>query len=286
MGTLAKGSASFTGHVITLCNHNSQPLSHVEMHTKPSQESAAAAAARDAELRGLQLSSLSDLWNHVHQHDAQDLDWQAPEGWCWGFPGTDNQAQEVTGLERRIDKIFATESVRLNCTAIFIKKVDTQADHRTVLCEFAPPMPNAGPRRYRMPLHFFDDVNTVEAVSEQLASLPLEVESWEHPHTLLHRSPTMHKPALTIDGGPTAMHFLHLSPVESVYSGGHGLLHGMGYHPKIDRIAYLMLVAISEFEARQYKQEVFMGKLHHCMSQSSKQATPIRGCNVDKRFIG
>ena len=57
---------------------------------------------------------------------------------------------------------------------------------------------------YRMPLH------VLEAVSEQLASLPLDVESWDHAHKLLCRNAPMCEPALTIDDGPKAMHRLHL----------------------------------------------------------------------------
>ena len=83
-----------------------------------------------------------------------------------------------------------------------------------------------------MPLHFLHDVNTVEIVSEQLASLPLEVESPEHAHNLLRRNAAMHKLAFTVDGGPKAMYCLHLSSVESVCSDGHKLLNDMGYHPK------------------------------------------------------
>ena len=78
---LAKRSASFTGDVITLCHHNSLLLHHVEAHTPPSQELSNALAARDADLRLLQLTSLSDVYNHVHQRDAQDVEWQAPEEW-------------------------------------------------------------------------------------------------------------------------------------------------------------------------------------------------------------
>ena len=35
-----------------------------------------------------------------------------------------------------------------------------------------------------------------------------------------------------------------------------------------------MQLAISEFEARRHKREVVIGKLQHCMWQSSEEATP------------
>ena len=105
-----------------------------------------------------------------------------------------------------------------------------------------------------MPLHFLDDVNAVEAISEQLASLSSEVESWDRAHKLLHGTAATHKPAFTIDGCPEAVHCLHLSLVEPVCSGGHRLLHDKGYHPKTERMACSMLLTFAEFEARQYKQ--------------------------------
>ena len=71
-----------------------------------------------------------------------------------------------------------------------------------VLCKFALPVLKAGPKRYKMPLHFVHDVNAVEVVSKQLASLPLEIDAWDHAHKMLRCQEAIHKRALTVDGGP------------------------------------------------------------------------------------
>ena len=75
---LTKQSASFTSHVITLYDHNSLLFPHVATHCPPCQQSSAVLKAKDVEWRCLQSTTLSDLWNHIHRHDAQDSDWQAP----------------------------------------------------------------------------------------------------------------------------------------------------------------------------------------------------------------
>ena len=156
---------------------------------------------------------------------------------------------------------------------MFTQRVDVQAGHRLVMCEFPPPMLKQGPKRYRMPLHFGDDANAMEALSKQLASLPLEVESRDY----AHKQANVHEPAFNVDGGPWTIHSLHSSSADSVCPDGHRLLHDMGYCPITQRSAYSMLVALYEFEARQRKQELVMGYISRgCLSRRRRRGHLIR----------
>ena len=94
------------------------------------------------------------------------------------------------------------------------------------------------------------------------------------PERFMRHRAAIHKLAFTVDGGPKATHFLHFSSMDSVCSDGHRLLHDMACHPTKERLAHSMLVVLREFESRQHKHVVVMGKLQCCMSQSSEEATP------------
>ena len=49
-----------------------------------------------------------------------------------------------------------------------------------------------------MPGHYLDDVRVIETLSERLASLPLQVGSWDHVHKLLRYQAALHKRAFNL----------------------------------------------------------------------------------------
>ena len=61
-----KRSASFIGHVMTLCDNNSLLFPLVEAQSPPCEELSGVPKARDAQLRWLRATSLNDVSNHVH----------------------------------------------------------------------------------------------------------------------------------------------------------------------------------------------------------------------------
>ena len=197
----AMSSTLLPTNTVWLCDFNSVILPNRDVsHVRTSVEHASVLAARDEEIRALNLFNVVDSFAVTHSGRLQDV---PLEGWTWGFPSTTqtNPATQTpphskrnkpapranppppdttdTGnngadcdRRRRIDRILIPAELQPHIDGCYPSFL-ANSDHKMVTLLLAPNFTTQTVKRKRCPTTFLSDEDVTDKIQSKLVEISL-----------------------------------------------------------------------------------------------------------------
>ena len=167
--------------VVLLADHNSLIIPAQDAAKPPQTEPNTVVEARETELAVLGSLKLEDAWNEIH-YDPETQDTKI------GFTFAYNvgKAMQLDRLQR-IDPIHVSNHLMPVIATAFTVFL-ARADHNAAVCELSPPTFCHQPSRWKCPVGFLTDAQTVRTLQNWLDKVqdqelpPLEVISGQSPN--------------------------------------------------------------------------------------------------------